>query len=371
MHHLFYLALFAQLFIPVSLAQSRFCNNVRTYLTYNATNSSPIPALKHQVSSDGRPGVVPDDGKSWNLTSRLLYGVAHNFIDTGDSDTSNMGLCFTSISPWNNNFFRFSKKVLRRAATDPGDCKTMFGEQCVEALRRHFTRQALDFASKGECPTLEYGFTSSATTNSTVPWECMPFVGNASEWNSELVPITGNLTANLSAIYSRPECDIPLPGPLPPNTYSAGVFGSSAPNHTFRFSHPSFFLFFPNYTSPSSNNQTFPFTLTEEDVQVHISCMRPEHVAQGSTEPPTAEELLSEELGAEWHESVRDVEGVEEPDVDVDGDSSGEGEGEGGAENGTAVEPGVAQSTGGVAPLGTLGPVVGAGLGVAAVMAML
>ncbi|KAH7349191.1 hypothetical protein BKA66DRAFT_575983 [Pyrenochaeta sp. MPI-SDFR-AT-0127] len=365
MNRFILLALYSQLFISASIAQSRFCNNVRTYLTYNATKTAPITGLKHEIGSSGQPRVIPDDEQSWNLTARLWSttsgpgtgsAVTEFFIDTGKTNTANMGLCIENAPITFNSFFLFSEKVLRRAAQDKGDCKTMFGVQCVNALKRHFSIQAIEYARKGECPTIEYGFNSTAAQNQTVPWECASFLDGDDEWNGELIPDTGNLTANLATIYDQPICDVKLPGELPPTVHTAGAVGGSY-NNSVRIPTPTFFTFFPNYTFPGSD-ATFNFTLTPEDIHVEVVCITPTEIEAGSFTPPSAEELLGP--GAEFHENVTDPRGANEPDpTSAQRNQTGNGTGSG-------VTP--SQSTAGVAPMQTLGPLLGTGIGLAALL---
>lgn len=266
-----------------------------------------------------------------------------------------MGLCIEDAPiQWNDEFL-FSEKVLRRAAQDKGDCKTMFGAECVDALKRHFATQAIEYARKGECPTDEYEFTSTAQQNQTVPWECAEFLDGKDKWNADLLPDTGNLTANLATIYEDPICTVELPSELPPSMHMAGGNGGRY-NSSVRFPTPTFFTFFPNYTFPNSG-ATFNFTLTPEDVHVEIVCVMPTEIEPGSFVPPSAEEILST---AEYHKNVTDPKGTREPDLPA-GESNQ-------TRNGT--EPGVtsSSSSAGVAPMQTLGPVLGAGVGLAAIL---
>lgn len=191
------LPFYTYIFFSVVHAQSRLCNNVRGYFDYNATKTAPITGLRLDVGSNGHPRIVPDNAQPWNLTARLDStsqgsgtgsAVTDFFIDTGNTTTANMGLCVESAAITFNDFYLFSRKVLQRASEDKGDCKTMFGEQCVDALKRHFSRQAVEYARKGECPTAEYGFTSTAVQNQTVPWECSAYLDGEDKWNTDLLP---------------------------------------------------------------------------------------------------------------------------------------------------------------------------------------
>jgi hypothetical protein len=73
-------------------------------------------------------------------------------------------MCHQYIQAYDDRLggFRWKKEVLERSLTDNGDCKTMLGNECVDALVRHYKRQALDQLSVGGCDG----------TNYTAPPEC-------------------------------------------------------------------------------------------------------------------------------------------------------------------------------------------------------
>lgn len=76
-----------------------------------------------------------------------------------------MGMCEESTWTHLLGEYKFSKEVLERSVNDNGDCKTMLGEECVEALRIHYTESATYGMTRGRCP-------SGLDWNTTVPRQC-------------------------------------------------------------------------------------------------------------------------------------------------------------------------------------------------------
>jgi hypothetical protein len=160
------------------------CSILGNLLTPNASITREIPA--YSISKDVYLGDnrFPDPSQSFHLendTSRRwsLSLRVHNtqpeiatrpdyqqtlLLDTVDSNVTRMGMCHQYIQAYDDRQggFRWKKEVLERSLNDNGDCKTMLGNECVDALTRHYKRQAMIQLSQGDC----------AGTNYTMPTEC-------------------------------------------------------------------------------------------------------------------------------------------------------------------------------------------------------
>lgn len=116
------------------------------------------------------------------------------FIETGDSDTSDFGMCAEGIRVFdqgNPGMFWLSRKVIERSVNDNGDCKTMLGTECVEALKKHYQVAATQYTQKGECPTTDPEIPTNIVWNKTVPEECRGLIGGLKEWpESKLANMT-------------------------------------------------------------------------------------------------------------------------------------------------------------------------------------
>jgi hypothetical protein len=178
------------LLLTPSYAQNRFCNHVAGYGEYNATTKPhAIPALR----IDGCD-VVTDSSKEWHLTQRvgsttqgagMSSAINEWFIETGDSDTKDFGMCAEGIRVFeqaNPGMFWLSRKVIERSVNDSGDCKTMLGDKCVEALKKHYQEAAKQYTQKGECPTTDPEIPTTIAWNKTAPEECRGLIGGLEEW---------------------------------------------------------------------------------------------------------------------------------------------------------------------------------------------
>lgn len=145
-----------------------------------------MPALEinrtqeeQQYFSGRRGGLITSDSSSWYITARVNELGADNgalsetWINTDNSNTTDIGLCIDRTSPSSLGTYAFSKEVLERSQNDNGDCKIMLGEDCVAALSNQYAQYATRAMLKGSCPS---------NRNNTVPRECADLVGGGEAW---------------------------------------------------------------------------------------------------------------------------------------------------------------------------------------------
>ena len=184
---LYVLAVIAlQIFILPSEAQSNpiplDCQDAGDFLNYNASGNYAIPALRIKGSrSDDEYKIVEDTDSTWSLMPRLRDEGAGRvmtgyFLDTANSSLEDIGFCLTALETVAvNSELLFSRTVLERSTNDNGDCRTMLGEQCVEALRQHHAREAVSYMASRSCTDI--------TLNQTLPFECRYLVNEDDHWN--------------------------------------------------------------------------------------------------------------------------------------------------------------------------------------------
>jgi hypothetical protein len=160
------------------------CSILGNLLKSNASITREIPA--YSISKDVYLGddkfpntmqsfhIENDTSRRWSLSLRVHQSRPEIstqpdyqqtlLLDTVDSNATRMGMCHQYIQAYDarQGGYRWKKEVLKRSLTDNGDCKTMLGNECVDALARHYKRQAINQLSEGSC----FG------TNNTVPTEC-------------------------------------------------------------------------------------------------------------------------------------------------------------------------------------------------------
>ena len=169
-----------------SLSRAEACSTVNEFNNYNATRTYSFPALRINGSSSGGSDYykileVPD--KSWYITDRLtvsIIGTGLNsamqipWLNIGDSNTTNMGMCMLTTPTYSLGEYEFPKEVLERSVNDKGDCKIMLGEECVKALERHYRADATRSMMAGRC--------TGTNRNTTVPFQCASLIGGGDQW---------------------------------------------------------------------------------------------------------------------------------------------------------------------------------------------
>jgi hypothetical protein len=169
-----------------SLSRADVCNTVEKFNDYNATRTYPIPALRINGSRSGDSAyykILEDPNNTWYLTDRFAGaslaskrdGLQYVWLNVGDSNTTNIGMCMDTTWTYSLDEYLFSKEVLERSVNDNGDCKTMLGEECVSALESHYKKSAAGSMIRGNCPT-------GAFWNTTVPYQCASLVGGGDKW---------------------------------------------------------------------------------------------------------------------------------------------------------------------------------------------
>ncbi|KAF2008371.1 hypothetical protein BU24DRAFT_98581 [Aaosphaeria arxii CBS 175.79] len=155
-----------------------------------ANVSHKIPALKLNGLNMERDG-----DRQWELHFRTSLGPSTStyFLDTADSNMTNIGLCSGGLRLMDRNTWQLSKGVIERSLKDNGDCKIMLGEACTEALRQHYEREArMAYMIHGRCLqceeepcSIEPSATNAGTPwNDTVPYQCSGLVDGRQEWVS-------------------------------------------------------------------------------------------------------------------------------------------------------------------------------------------
>lgn len=179
----------AHLFISSSVAVNLTeptCSDLGGLLRPNASTTRQIPAfsISGNQSMDfmsfrklERFAVENDTSRTWSLSLHVhgrelnspsdkdTNGVYRQtlLLDTVDSNVTQLGVCHQTVQAHGTySGFHWTKKVLERSLKDTGDCRTMLGDKCVNALTEQYRMDALESSLKGSC----------LKPNNTVPAEC-------------------------------------------------------------------------------------------------------------------------------------------------------------------------------------------------------
>lgn len=142
------------------------CSDVDNLVQYNASTTRLIPALQ---LSGPRPTAISekfylerDYSQFWELSLRVrkqpsednattarpdsgLYQQAM-FLDTKVSNMTNIGSCHQTIQAESDtSMFQWTREAVNRGLKDDGDCMTLLGAKCVEALKQKAKENAALF----------------------------------------------------------------------------------------------------------------------------------------------------------------------------------------------------------------------------------
>ncbi|KAF2114475.1 hypothetical protein BDV96DRAFT_647179 [Lophiotrema nucula] len=283
--------------LPTILAQSGECRWAQDFNTYNSTRSYPMPALSLSDPSTTGPrvqSIVASNDSEWYLINRYSQdtsisegGMTYYWLNTGDGEGNSSGEgilgCMERANTISLGEFEFSKKVLERSVNDNGDCKTMLGDECVEALVEKYRQVASTSMMRGRCP-------SGSQWNFTVPEACSDIVGDDLGWNSggSLTEFNLSIISYDNASLANASCDADV---QPLNASMHGTIGIGGPyNETILFPVPTFWTFFPNRSGLNEYETNWI-----EDVHVEVRCMKPDELAEGSAAPASVGDVLGSE----------------------------------------------------------------------------
>ncbi|KAF2826960.1 hypothetical protein CC86DRAFT_455552 [Ophiobolus disseminans] len=293
----------APLLISNSTAQinsSATCANLNTYIGFNSSITRQIPALaikgSRYKSSDPSSSfsVENDTSRTWSLKVGVKTypnsGHIHDnetsyfhtvLLDTADSNLTEMGACHQTIQAETmRGRFQMGRSILERGLSDSGDCTTMLGAECVEALKIWYKHQAAGtHVVTGSC----------ANTNNTLPKEC-PLL-KPTTYSMDLTRDVSSLATQSrsnATVHLDPslECD----GVNLSKTHAFTAGQGMSYDAAVRFPLIDIITFWPNRTS-----RTTYYTGWYDDVHVELVCLRPEQIAQGSRTPPSGKDLLNAE----------------------------------------------------------------------------
>lgn len=177
----------AQFIISASMAQitsNTTCADLSPYIGFNASITRNIPALRvngSRLDANMSPtsgfSIQNDTSRIWELKLGIKPARDTNIVDvnstaytqtllldTSDSNLTEMGVCHNTMKPHMlRTSFQLPKDVMEQSLMDKGDCTTMLGRECVEALKYWYSHQAASASLvTGSCE----GY------NNTVPAEC-------------------------------------------------------------------------------------------------------------------------------------------------------------------------------------------------------
>ncbi|CAN9096236.1 unnamed protein product [Alternaria sp. RS040] len=175
-----------------SQSQSLTCDDLSESLAHNASIIQNTTALNLVwLGDEERVAITEDDQTTWKISSYIGPGYnggmakynenetqAVLWLDTGDSDMERlgdlMGLCHSFVPLQNRTTgeLAWSREVLERAGEDDGDCKTMLGTECVEALESWYRRQ-------GQAAWNDDQYPPCSAIQNTIPSECEGMLSEA------------------------------------------------------------------------------------------------------------------------------------------------------------------------------------------------
>lgn len=179
------LILLGHLFASSTNAQNnsaRTCSAIDKFVQNNSSTTRSIQpySIDGQRSDRGTFRLVNDSQVTWELTLRVQKTPPSNitltpgattpnyrqtmFLDTGNSNMTDIGACHHTIQPAINGIgYQWTKDVMQRSLDDNGDCSILLGSKCIDALRTQFRDQASQWPLRtGTCRGM----------NNSMPFEC-------------------------------------------------------------------------------------------------------------------------------------------------------------------------------------------------------
>jgi hypothetical protein len=173
-------------------SQSLTCDDVSESLAYNASVIQNTTALNIVwLGANERVMITEDDRTTWQISSYIGPGYnggmaeygendtqAVLWLDTGDSNMERlgdlMGLCHNYVPLQNRTTgnLTWSREVLERAQDDDGDCRTMLGTECVEALQSWYQNQGQAIWTTDQSP-------ACSSIEHALPSECEGMLSEA------------------------------------------------------------------------------------------------------------------------------------------------------------------------------------------------
>jgi hypothetical protein len=149
---------------------------------YNSSTTRSIQPyfIAGQKSDRGTFRLVNDSQVTWELSLRVQEMSPSNissppgatspnfqqtmFLDTGNSNMTDIGACHHTLQPAINGIgYQWTKDVMQRSLEDKGDCSVLLGSKCIDALRTQFRDQASQWPLRtGTCRGM----------NNSMPLEC-------------------------------------------------------------------------------------------------------------------------------------------------------------------------------------------------------
>lgn len=159
------LALVTQLLVLNTNAQNntgnsaKSCSDLNFTVRYNSSTTRTLQALKLNGERPADPTgpdrffLLNDTSRAWELTLRVqsvIRGDIHPdteqrgdyrqrlFLDTGDSNMTNIGSCHQTLSSGSKiSQFQWTREALKRSLeAENGDCTGILGDECVQAVKR-------------------------------------------------------------------------------------------------------------------------------------------------------------------------------------------------------------------------------------------
>lgn len=139
------------------------CTRIQDEVTYNTSTTRTMQALRLEgsrpaIDESGRLArfsIKNDTSRTWELSLRVTPGpykaenttYSHTiFLDTGDSNMTDIGSCHQTIQPeagdWRRLRFRWTREILERSLDDNGDCTSILSAECINALKKQAADQA-------------------------------------------------------------------------------------------------------------------------------------------------------------------------------------------------------------------------------------
>ncbi|KAH7413648.1 hypothetical protein DE146DRAFT_761934 [Phaeosphaeria sp. MPI-PUGE-AT-0046c] len=286
---------------------TELCLDLEDAVKYNSSSSRTIPALRlngdRPVDRGDTFSIEKDLSRTWELSLRVQSMAINQargmnnvtayrqtmFLNTGDSNMTDIGSCHQSIQPESRMLkFQWTREVMERSLQDNGDCGSLLGDKCVEALKIRAANEAAEWPLRtGSC----------AGMNSSMPPECSgtvsPRLSGSRQMNlTYLNGINGrdaiNRGNNNSAFDPSLTCnDVNIS-----SSHSVEIAEYMSYEAAVRFPTIDLITFWPNRTSGLS----YYVSNWWEDVHVELVCMRPDsHITEWSDTPASGSELLSRE----------------------------------------------------------------------------
>ncbi|RYN84597.1 hypothetical protein AA0117_g811 [Alternaria alternata] len=295
-------------------SQSLTCDDLSESLAYNASIIQNTTALNLVwLGDEERVAITEDDQTTWTISSYIGPGYnggmakydenetqAVLWLDTGDSNMERLGdiigLCHSFVPLQNRTTgdLTWSREVLERASEDDGDCKTMLGTECVEALESWYRRQ-------GQAAWNDDQYPPCSAIQNTIPSECEGMLSEAVTMdvvrlNTSAEDRIWKWDQGINITSFSDDVTVPTCGDRNlSSSWGNRIYQTIDYDVALNFPIVDIMTFYPTVSSTRGGSS--------RETHAKVVCLKPENIQEGSRAPRSVKEVLDEYYGPHDDES--------------------------------------------------------------------